>query len=141
MAKVITIKQPWADLIVNGIKDVENRTWQTTFRGRVLIHASMKSDISGNVGVRQLLSEHQRADLMKRNELVRYLCHKWVDGAIIGSVEIYDVQTNVRSMWAEQGTYNWLLRNPVAFENPLCGIKGKLGIWEIEDELVKDLKV
>lgn len=42
--KAITIKQPWASLIVVGIKDVENRTWKTNFRGRVLIHASAKAD-------------------------------------------------------------------------------------------------
>ena len=39
--KAITIKQPWASLIVEGIKDIENRTWKTSFRGRVLIHAGM----------------------------------------------------------------------------------------------------
>lgn len=38
--KAITIKQPWASLIVHGIKDIENRTWLTHFRGRVLIHAA-----------------------------------------------------------------------------------------------------
>jgi hypothetical protein len=38
--KAITIKQPWAFLIVEGVKDIENRTWKTNFRGRVLIHAS-----------------------------------------------------------------------------------------------------
>lgn len=35
--KVLTVKQPWASLIVHGIKDIENRSWQTNFRGRVLI--------------------------------------------------------------------------------------------------------
>ena len=38
--KAITIKQPWASLIVHGIKDIENRSWSTKFRGRVLIHAA-----------------------------------------------------------------------------------------------------
>ena len=38
--KAITIKQPFASLIVEGIKDIENRTWKTNLRGRVLIHAS-----------------------------------------------------------------------------------------------------
>ena len=40
--KAITIRQPWASLIVHGIKDIENRSWQTNFRGRVLIHSSVK---------------------------------------------------------------------------------------------------
>ena len=38
--KALSIRQPWAWLIVNGFKDIENRTWPTKFRGRVLVHAS-----------------------------------------------------------------------------------------------------
>lgn len=38
--KAISIHQPWALLIANGHKDIENRSWPTKFRGRVLIHAS-----------------------------------------------------------------------------------------------------
>ena len=43
--KAITIKQPWASLIVHGIKDIENRTWACPWKyigHRVLIHASGK---------------------------------------------------------------------------------------------------
>lgn len=38
--KALSIRQPWAWLIVNGHKDIENRTWSTNYRGPVLIHAS-----------------------------------------------------------------------------------------------------
>lgn len=38
--KALSIKQPWASLIAHGIKDIENRTWATKYRGKVLIHAS-----------------------------------------------------------------------------------------------------
>ena len=41
--KAITIKQPWASLIVHGIKDIENRTWPCPKKylgQRVLIHSS-----------------------------------------------------------------------------------------------------
>lgn len=37
--KVLTIKQPWATLIAEGIKTYEFRTWKTNYRGRILIHA------------------------------------------------------------------------------------------------------
>ena len=40
--KTISVKQPWSYLICSGIKDVENRSWKTNFRGRVLIHSSKK---------------------------------------------------------------------------------------------------
>lgn len=37
--KVLTIKQPFATLIIEGYKEYEFRTWKTKFRGEFLIHA------------------------------------------------------------------------------------------------------
>jgi hypothetical protein len=42
--KALSLKQPWANWIVNGIKTIETRTWNTKFRGRFLIHASTNVD-------------------------------------------------------------------------------------------------
>ena len=39
--KVITIKQPWATLIAEGIKKYEFRSWKTNYRGEIYIHASL----------------------------------------------------------------------------------------------------
>ena len=36
--KALSIKPPWAGLILAGIKDIENRTWKTAYRGPLLIH-------------------------------------------------------------------------------------------------------
>lgn len=36
----LSIRQPWAALIVHGIKTIEVRSWKTRLRGRLLIHAS-----------------------------------------------------------------------------------------------------
>ena len=44
--KVITIKQPWATLIVKGYKEYEFRTWKTKYRGDILIHAGKGIDKS-----------------------------------------------------------------------------------------------
>jgi predicted transcriptional regulator len=38
--KAISIRQPWAQLVVEGVKDIENRNWFTMHRGRLYIHAS-----------------------------------------------------------------------------------------------------
>jgi tetratricopeptide (TPR) repeat protein len=46
--KALSIRQPWAWLIVHGVKDVENRTWRTNFRGRFLVHAGMRFDEDGH---------------------------------------------------------------------------------------------
>jgi hypothetical protein len=40
--KTLSIRQPYASLICRGIKTIENRTWDTTYRGKLLIHASGK---------------------------------------------------------------------------------------------------
>ena len=42
--KVITIKQPFATLIAEGLKEYEFRTWRTKFRGDILIHAGKGID-------------------------------------------------------------------------------------------------
>jgi hypothetical protein len=42
--KALSIQQPWAWLIVNGYKDIENRSWFTKGRGKFLLHAGKKLD-------------------------------------------------------------------------------------------------
>lgn len=42
--KVITLKQPWATLVAEGIKKYEFRSWKTKYRGKVLIHAGAGLD-------------------------------------------------------------------------------------------------
>ena len=40
LVKTLSVRQPYAALICAGVKTVENRTWKTDYRGRLLIHAS-----------------------------------------------------------------------------------------------------
>lgn len=40
--KALTVRQPWASLIVRGGKDIENRNWATRYTGLVAIHSSAK---------------------------------------------------------------------------------------------------
>src|SRR3989344_1565902 len=42
--KVLSLKQPWAELVVQGRKTIELRKWNTNFRGKFLIHASKNPD-------------------------------------------------------------------------------------------------
>lgn len=46
MMKALSINQPWSWLIVNGYKTVENRDWNTKYRGEFLIHAGKRIDHS-----------------------------------------------------------------------------------------------
>jgi hypothetical protein len=40
--KTLSIRQPYAALICRGIKKAENRSWETKYRGKILIHALRK---------------------------------------------------------------------------------------------------
>ena len=98
--KAITIKNPWAYLVAAGIKDIENRTWPTKYRGRVLIHASAKpvpmkheADVFTYTQWWNGLTLDQRI-LMQSNTLA--------NSAIIGSVEIVGYTLNHESVWAEK---------------------------------------
>ena len=42
--KVITLKQPFASLIAEGYKEYEFRTWKTSYRGEIYIHAGLSID-------------------------------------------------------------------------------------------------
>ena len=110
--KVLSIKQPWASLIVRGLKDIENRAWKTKFRGRFLIHASKKED-------KAAMAIFTGSGLVNPDDLIH--------GAIIGSVELVDCVTESPSEWF-QGPYGFVLKNPRNEE--IVFIKGRLGFFD-----------
>lgn len=124
--KAITIKQPWASLIVHGIKNIENRSWRTNFRGRVLIHASGSHGRKFSVDLTDAQSKAAFATIAKET-----MFGNMPFGSIIGSVEIVDCVQNHPSIWADKGVYNWVLANPILFPEPIP-VKGKLSFWEYD---------
>ena len=42
--KILSIRQPWAYLITQGSKNIENRSWPTNYREQFLVHASLNID-------------------------------------------------------------------------------------------------
>lgn len=154
--KAITIKQPWASLIVHGIKDIENRTWPCPKKyigQRVLIHASKEKDKRE----KPLLTDEQYE---LAGGVSGYRTHIFGNiSAIIGSVEIVDCVINHPSIWAEQTegfvtgikpklhefitgekvTYNWVLANPILYEKPIENVKGKLSFWDYPG--IKEVKI
>ncbi len=42
--KALSLKQPWAELVVSGRKTIELRNWETKFRGEFLVHASKNTN-------------------------------------------------------------------------------------------------
>jgi hypothetical protein len=123
--KALSIRQPYAWLICQGFKDVENRNWTTRFRGRIYVHA----------GVSKLYLKEAENDLGKRlsgGQLAEYQANKNTlsFGAIIGEVDIIDCVTESHSAWFS-GKYGFLLSNPVLYDHPIpC--KGMLNFFTPE---------
>ncbi|MHB0998192.1 MAG: ASCH domain-containing protein [Armatimonadota bacterium] len=121
--KAISIQQPWAWAILHAGKDVENRTWQTGYRGQIVIHAGKKIDKEG----------------------VDYLRYQGIDvpmnlptGCYVGTVEITGCGhiDEIKSFneWA-CGPYCWGLHNPKAFIRPIPG-PGQLSIFEVPVDIL-----
>lgn len=138
--KAITVKQPWASLIVHGIKDIENRTWPCPKRyigKRVLIHAS--SFPVKMVNPNNIFSKQQWDSLSMGLQREIICGYNEPTSAIIGSVEIVDCVQNHPSIWAEKGVYNWVLANSITYNEPIENVKGKLSFWDYPG--IKEVKI
>jgi len=111
--KAISIRQPWAWLIVNGYKDIENRIWAAKLRGPILIHAGQsKSNTTPDA-----------LAYIKRKYRVPNLPDTFETGGIVGIAEITDCVQRHRSKWF-QGPYGWTLAH--ARRLPFKSVKGCL---------------
>jgi hypothetical protein len=127
----LSIRQPWAWLILHAGKDIENRTWPTKFRGRVLIHASkgMTRDEYED-GVDSLWTLCGPAvpaiELPPFEQIER--------GGVVGSMEIVDCVRESNSPWFV-GKYGFVLRDPQPL--PFVPYKGQLGFFDVPDDVLR----
>jgi len=119
--KALSIKQPWAWLIMNGYKDIENRNNLKNFTGEFLIHASLKP---------------HKFDLTNpttsENLAINHILHENIDpmyGGIIGYATITGFVEKSDSPWFI-GKYGLLIRDPKPL--PFTPCKGKLSFFTPE---------
>lgn len=115
LGRALSIQQPWAWLIVNGFKDVENRDWPTNVRGVVGIHAGQKIDLDGYDWVE---SNFPQIALPAASELER--------GGIVGRARIVDCVEESDSPWFF-GRYGFVMAD--AKPLPLMPCRGMLGFF------------
>jgi len=137
--KALSIQQPWASLIVAGIKDVENRTWSTRYRGPLAVHAGSKLN---KATARDAFSRLERVQLVTLCNCIALTTSKDVltvtlddvpRGAVIGVVDVVDVIRTSKSKWALEDHFHWVLRNP----RPVRAwwMSGRLGLFDVPDGL------
>lgn len=128
--KALSIMQPWSWLIVNGHKNIENRDWQTNYRGPVAIHAGKKLD------------DGPWRDLLRGYHPVTYKSQKFwpgIDvptferGGIVGVADIIDCVEHSDNPWFV-GRYGFVLANqrPV----PFIPVKGALGFFDWRERVI-----
>ena len=125
--KVLTIRQPWATLIMQKDKRFEFRSWPTKYRGELLIHAGKCVD-------------KEAAERLKK-----YLPKELTLGKILGKVNMVDCikcsqefkskclteNPDVYAKSAFEEKYAWQLTDVQVFEEPI-EVTGKLGLWNYE---------
>lgn len=120
--RVLTVKQPWAGLIIDGIKDVENRSWAfpatLELPCLIAIHAGAKLDPKTTatgfptravVGLVYVVGCHKR-------EATGTKCHRCT------------------SPWGIEDQHHWMLADPIKFLQPIEAT-GKMGLMPVAPEV------
>ena len=121
--KALSLKQPWARIMIKGYKDVENRNWRTDYRGPLLIHASKNWSQDGF----DFLCGHKGLWVPRREN--------HVFGALIGIVDLVDCVDRHDSEWF-WGDWGWIFKNPREFKKPIPW-RGNLGLFDVPDEAIE----
>lgn len=146
--KVISLIQPWATLIALGEKTIETRSWKTSFRGVLGIHASKTIDKKACEiePVKSILAKHgytatnlPTGAILATTKLVG--CYRMIDDSGQEAKLANDqIVTGKEYLFGDYtpGRWAWDLRNVERFPNPIPA-KGKLRIWEYENEEVETI--
>ncbi len=127
--KALSIQNPWAQLIADGFKRIEVRTWSTDYRGPLLICSSRRSSKKENNAILERLVEmgYELAD------------DYFVDGHALAVVEL----TKVRPLKAKdakkamldttelEGKYAWVMKKIKMLETPFP-VQGRSKLFEVE---------
>jgi hypothetical protein len=153
--KVITLTQPWASLVANGEKRIETRSWRTSYRGPLAIHAAkgFPKDARALMSKEPFRSSLWRTDDLSLPPLevlptgvivatcVLLDCvemYHW-DGDPFGSEDpMFDISEHGSLTWQErefglyeEGRFAWMLGDVQRLERPIPA-KGALGLWEFD---------
>lgn len=135
--KTLTVRPPWSTLIQLAGKDVENRTWDTKYRGDLAIHAGRNYD-------RDAHFDPTAANAFLNHPAVRSLNPKYLThGAIVAVATLTDVHSwatclkpmsgTLCSEWAQKGQMHWCLENVRPLREPLTW-PGSLGLRLLSPE-------
>jgi hypothetical protein len=144
--KALTVRQPWASLLVMGVKRIETRPWRLREPQRLLIHAGTKMPC--RIGQRVTFGawevERDSAGLLLRGPIA--WPYRLPMGALIGSINVFEVRRTDSGECgpddAERalgdyspGRFAWSTNCPQPLPEPIpC--KGRLTLWTPPDDVL-----
>jgi hypothetical protein len=158
--KALSLRQPWAEVVLRFGKRIENRRWNTAFRGVFLIHASSASPKAAyNIGrgaTNQVSAlEHcvRTCYLLGENETAEAIERTWASlplAAIVGQARVVDVlspgstlagmqhgDSPIDTRWHDPMQYGLVLADVVS-TRVLREVKGALGFWDVTDAIARE---
>ncbi|MGY4103805.1 ASCH domain-containing protein [Nocardia sp. R16R-3T] len=128
--RAISVRRPWANLIVAGHKTVENRTWTTRHRGAVVIHAGARWERDG-------------ADLAVALGISGFVSSAQCPSGYLSVAQLVDVHraAGCCAPWGQQdkGVYHWVFTGAVALSAPVPG-PGRLGLYPVPADVREVLR-
>jgi hypothetical protein len=121
----LSLRQPWAELIVSGRKPIEVRAWERDYRGRIWIHAAKHVD--------EVLD-------------ARFDIRNPYRGGFIGSAELTSIEPFDAESWEawrkyhldagpfRPGLFAWVLASPRRLASPVRA-RGNVGLYDLDPEL------
>ena len=119
--KALSILQPWAWLIVNGHKDIENRGWYTPYRGKFLVHAGKKYGPRIHKEDAEYFAEFYGITLPPFDQMQI--------GGIVGEAVIIDCKKDCSSRWYTDDSWGFVLTGMKVL--PFRPYRGQLGFFDV----------
>ncbi len=126
----ISIRQPWAELILRGVKKIEIRDWTTPHRGDLYIHTGRMADM---------------------NQILKFGIPQVFRGGYVGMVQLVSIVPFTPERWDEwrdqhlaEGPYQdgmnaWILTKPRRFAHQVAG-PGELGLFKPSADVAAELE-
>lgn len=129
--RALSLSRPWTTFVLHHGKDVENRTWATSYRGPLVVHGAKSFDRTAESWAIYVLGRCPTSGY-ERDEPT----------GLLGTVELVaQCLAGLRDEscdcgpWAMPGQAHWRLRDPRPFPEPIPHA-GRLGLWTVDDALL-----
>lgn len=137
--KALSIREPWATLIMRYSKRCENRSWPTSYRGPLVICASKTIDKFSEddwehwVWMQGFDADDDLPDLHQLSKEIQ-------PGKALGIVDLIGCDRDRLTHWDDDGQWHFRLARREVFLNPIP-VNGRLGIFDINDSVIERARV